>query len=178
MMTDSIFHGIFCLTNGSHLVNSKSTTSCSPAVENMVVSKIPIKIDFPSVLRLTDPFVRFTEELCLFLGFDRKVVDNVVLAVDEALVNAIRHGNKNNPSLTTTIEFYPQEDGLKIVIQDQGEGFSPDEVGDPLHEENLLRRGGRGVFLMQKLVESAVFSPTESGMCVTLFVSYDFEPAS
>ena len=142
----------------------------------MVISKKPIKIEFPSILQLTDPFVRFTEELCIYLRFERRVIDNIVLAVDEALVNAIRHGNHNNPELTTTIEFFPAKEGLTITITDHGDGFDLNKIGNPLDEENLLRRGGRGVFLIQKLVEKANFIFTNPGTKVIMFVSYEFNP--
>jgi len=143
----------------------------------MVVSKKPLKISFPSILELTDPFVRFTEELCTYLEFDQHVVDNIVLSVDEALVNAIRHGNQNDPTTVVNLEFHLLKKGLKIKIIDRGRGFSPDEVGDPLSEENILKKGGRGVFLMRSLMEKVEFKRLDPGMCVTLYIGYNYQPS-
>ncbi|OQY28238.1 MAG: hypothetical protein B6244_07910 [Candidatus Cloacimonetes bacterium 4572_55] len=139
-----------------------------------ITEQHPIKVSFPSMIELTDPFVRFTEELCLFLKFDRQIVDNVALAVDEALVNAIRHGNKNNPNLCSTIEFFVLKEGLKIVISDHGEGFDMNGIADPLHEDNLLKKGGRGIFLMKSLIGKVDFLFDRSGTKVIFFISYDF----
>lgn len=142
----------------------------------MIITQNPIVISFPSILELTDPFVRFTEELCVYLEFERQIVDNVVLAIDEALVNAIRHGNKNDPALYATLEFHMLQEGLKIIVADLGSGFSLDDLADPLDAENLLKRGGRGVFLMKSLMESVEFSFNNPGTKVSLFVSYNYKP--
>ncbi len=144
----------------------------------MIITKKPLVISFPSIVELTYSFVRFTEEFCRDLGFEQQVIDNVVLSVDEALANAIKHGNRYNPEIYVRLEFDAQPDGLTIRITDQGSGFSLDEVQDPLKDENLLKKGGRGVFLMHSLIEKVDYIPLNPGMCVQLYISYQFKPRS
>ena len=64
-------------------------------------------------------------------GYKREAVFAVRLALDEALVNAVKHGNQNDPTKTVYIEFVIDQDHMVIQIEDQGEGFIPEELPDP-----------------------------------------------
>lgn len=90
----------------------------------------------------------------------------VRLALDEALANAIRHGNKSDESKTVTIEFTVDDDEIRITICDQGPGFHPDQIPDPTLDENLERPCGRGVMLMRAYMTEVFFN--DSGNCVTM----------
>jgi len=80
------------------------------------------------------------------------------LALREALNNALRHGNKMDPSkkIHFSYSLNPQQ-GLWVMIRDEGSGFNPDVVPDPTQPENLDRTGGRGVFLMRNLMDEVEF---------------------
>lgn len=80
------------------------------------------------------------------------------LAMREALNNALRHGNKMDPSKKIHFSYScsPQK-GLWVMIRDEGVGFNPDVVPDPTEPENLDRTGGRGVFLMRNLMDEVEF---------------------
>lgn len=80
------------------------------------------------------------------------------LALREALNNALRHGNKLDPSKKIHFSYScdPQQ-GLWVMIRDEGVGFNPDAVPDPTQPENLDRTGGRGVFLMRNLMDEVEF---------------------
>src|SRR5690349_7258912 len=71
------------------------------------------------------------------------------LAPEEAIVNGIKHGNRNDVSKDVRIRYQITDAQFLIEIQDEGRGFDPDGVPDPLAPENLQRHGGRGVFLMR-----------------------------
>ncbi len=82
---------------------------------------------------------------------------NIPLVCDEAITNAVVHGNKSNPEKKVNIQIYLSHSRFRMRIRDQGEGFVPEEVADPLAEENLLRSSGRGIFLMRNIMDSVQY---------------------
>ena len=100
------------------------------------------------------------------LRFEDRDVFGIRLALEEALVNAIKHGNQMDPSKTVRIMFRAGFQKVRIEIEDQGEGFHPAEVPDPTADENLERPCGRGIMLMRAFMTSITYNP--SGNCVIL----------
>jgi serine/threonine-protein kinase RsbW len=100
------------------------------------------------------------------LDYTEQVLFGVRLALEEALVNAIRHGHHNDLSKTVHVRFQATDEQLLVEIQDEGPGFDPEGVPDPLSPENLERPGGRGVFLMRHYMTWVSFN--ELGNCVTM----------
>lgn len=88
------------------------------------------------------------------------------LAVEEALVNAIKHGNGSDPSKKVRIEYEIDSDKVRIRIEDEGPGFDPEDVPDPTDPEFLERPCGRGLMLMRHYMSHVVFS--ERGNCVEM----------
>lgn len=90
-------------------------------------------------------------------GLDEDQTHWVGVAVRESVINAIKHGNRHDSSKHVTIEFafVPSDDSTALVIRvvDEGEGFEPEEVGDPLAPENLLKSSGRGIFFMRSFMD-------------------------
>lgn len=82
----------------------------------------------------------------------------IKLALDEAMINAIKHGNKLCPDKRVTIEATVSDELADIVIYDQGDGFLRDEVPDPTLDENLEKAGGRGILLIEAYMTSAQWS--------------------
>lgn len=80
------------------------------------------------------------------------------LAVEEALVNAIRHGNGNDPAKQVTLKYYISARRVAIAIADQGSGFCPSELPDCTLDENLDKPHGRGVMLMKAYMTSVCYS--------------------
>ena len=99
-------------------------------------------------------------------GFNEQACFGIRLAVDEALANAILHGNGNDPQKTIEIHYSITLHETRISITDQGRGFVPDELPDPTADENLQNASGRGVMLMQAYMTEVCFNDT--GNCVTL----------
>ncbi len=89
--------------------------------------------------------------------FDEEIQEQINLAAIEAGTNAIKHGNREDPSKRTIMQFLLDEDKLTIVIQDEGEGFTRKEVADPLDPENLLKSSGRGLFLMEACMDAVTY---------------------
>lgn len=86
-------------------------------------------------------------------GFDEDAMHRIGIALREAMVNAVVHGNKYNAHKKVRLSASVEENGLKIVIMDEGTGFEMTKVPDPLAKENLLKESGRGILLMQAFVD-------------------------
>jgi serine/threonine-protein kinase RsbW len=88
---------------------------------------------------------------------------NVMIAVTEAVNNAIIHGNKLCKDKEVLFNIQADSDKITITVQDEGEGFDPDLVDDCLVPENLMKDGGRGVFIIKELMDEVEFIDTGSG---------------
>jgi serine/threonine-protein kinase RsbW len=98
--------------------------------------------------------------------FDQADQFAIKLALEECLVNAIKHGNENDRSKTVKICYEIDNDRASFCISDQGEGFCPDDVPDPTADENIERPCGRGLMLMRTYMDEVTWS--EKGTCVHL----------
>jgi len=87
------------------------------------------------------------------LGLDDDDLYRVGIAIRESMVNAVVHGNRYNSRKKVHLKVVRTADSLTIVVGDEGEGFDPNAVPDPLAGENLLRGSGRGVMLMQSFMD-------------------------
>ena len=105
--------------------------------------------------------------------FTEDIQEQINLAVIEAGTNAIKHGNKENPTKKATLEFTLAQDKLEIVIEDEGDGFTRKEVADPLDPENLLKSSGRGLFLMEACMDSVTY---ENNGTIIKMVKYKETP--
>ncbi len=96
-------------------------------------------------------------DLQLALGFDDEFYARLMLTVSEAATNAVVHGNDLDASKKATIIAEVSDSELIFTTTDEGEGFVPDDVPNPLDEENLLKPSGRGVFLMQEYADGVEY---------------------
>lgn len=90
----------------------------------------------------------------------------LLVAVTEAVNNAIAHGNRKDKAKRVHITCTATKRSVAVSVRDEGEGFNPSILPDPLHADNLLRDSGRGVFLMRQLVDSVTYN--QKGTTVTL----------
>jgi len=79
------------------------------------------------------------------------------LAVREAVANAIKHGNGSDPTKQVEVEVRVDDGNVEVAVRDEGHGFDPSTVADPLAPENLLRPGGRGIFYMRSLMDKVEY---------------------
>lgn len=101
------------------------------------------------------------------LDFHNDEFARIMLALSEAVTNAIVHGNKEDESKTVTIRSRLENKGrLKISVEDEGEGFDMEELPDPLKDENLLKEGGRGVYLIEQYTDGMAYN--EKGTRITM----------
>jgi serine/threonine-protein kinase RsbW len=96
-------------------------------------------------------------------GFDEEEVMKISMAVREAAVNAVLHGNAYDPRKKITLAFERTTRDLVITIRDQGKGLDLSKVPDPLAPENLLKTSGRGIFLIRSFMDVVEIHPSQSG---------------
>lgn len=92
--------------------------------------------------------------------------DNLSIAVTEAVGNAIVHGNKKDPKKKVYITFQIDKDEIKVSVRDEGEGFNPDELSDPLDPKNILKDSGRGIFILKSLMDDVYFTFSPKGTTI------------
>ena len=97
------------------------------------------------------------ERELVFYQFAAVEIFSIKLAVQEALVNAIKHGNRMDPDKKVFIRYRISSERFDIHVVDQGRGFNPDKVPDAVAEENLERSSGRGLLLMRHYMTAVVF---------------------
>ncbi|MCB0724592.1 MAG: ATP-binding protein [Ignavibacteriae bacterium] len=95
---------------------------------------------------------------------------NLQIAVSEALVNAIVHGNKENPSKKVHVIINYDKDMIEVKVKDEGDGFDISMLPDPTNEENLLKESGRGVYIIMSLVDEFSFDSNDSGTEMSLVI--------
>jgi serine/threonine-protein kinase RsbW len=92
-------------------------------------------------------------------GFKTREIFGIRLSVDEAVANAIKHGNQFDPEKVVRVAFQLNEYGVRIEVEDQGPGFHPEDVPDPTDDENLEKPSGRGLMLMREFMTRIEYSP-------------------
>ena len=108
------------------------------------------------------------EKLTQAAGMDEDESFRVVMAVREAAVNAVLHGNGYDPEKQISVSLENTGKSLVIVIADEGEGLDPEKLPDPLAPENLLRGTGRGIFLIRSFLDEVHFRQLHPGTELTL----------
>lgn len=102
-------------------------------------------------------------DLCRRAGCATDVEYWLVTAVREAVANAVRHGNRQDPSRKVKLEYRVENSTIRICVEDEGDGFDPADVPDPTDPANLLRPSGRGIFYMRQFMDRVDFSQTPGG---------------
>ncbi|HEY6805078.1 MAG TPA: ATP-binding protein [Pyrinomonadaceae bacterium] len=127
-----------------------------PAVLPQVHEKI--EFELPSDLSLMDGVLEYLQERVSKLGLIKPERSNLFIALDEAFVNAVKHGNKNNPNklLRITAELSAKE--ASFTVEDEGEGFDIGKIPDPCDPANLFRTSGRGVLLIYNIMDEVEYN--------------------
>ena len=99
-------------------------------------------------------------------GWPMRDVFGVRLALEEAMVNAIKHGNRMEPDKQVRIACELTADEITVVIEDQGDGFKLEDVPDPTEDENLENPGGRGIMLIRSFMNAVAYN--DRGNCLTM----------
>lgn len=132
-----------------------------------------VRIELPSSFELLDLVQIVSDRMTTIAGLEDDAMHWVSVAVRESVINAIKHGNKEDRGKHVTVEFLlkPRRDPNEFVVEvlDEGEGFDPDHVANPLAVENVLKSSGRGIFFMRSFMDDvSITRRPEGGMSVRM----------
>ena len=132
-----------------------------------------VKLQIHSTFDMLDFVQLVSDRMAQMGGLDEDAIHWIGVAVRESVINAIKHGNREDLHKLVTVEFTftpvsaPEE--LVVRVLDQGEGFEPEEIADPLAPENLLKASGRGIFFMRSFMDDVTIRrASEGGMEVRM----------
>lgn len=111
---------------------------------------------------------KFSFKICQLCGFESEQCDNMAIALTELAINAIMHGNKEDKRKKVTFHADLKDDRLEVSILDEGSGFDPEKLPNPTNPQNIWKEHGRGIFLVQNLIDKVDFQITSKGMKITL----------
>ena len=128
-----------------------------------------VRLDIASRLDMLDMVQTVLSHLAGVVGFDEESVHYMTVALRESVVNAIRHGNRGDERRRVNIEFVVGDGSLEVRVLDEGAGFDPGSIPDPLAEANLLKPDGRGIFFMRSFMDAVEYSfPPGGGTMVRM----------
>lgn len=132
-----------------------------------------IRLELPSSFEWLDLVQVLSERIAVLAGLDEEGTQWVSVAVRESVINAIKHGNKEDITKPVTIEFTlaPRQkaEELTVRVLDEGEGFDPEAIADPREPENILKSSGRGIFFMRSFMDDvSIERRPEGGMQVRM----------
>ena len=132
-----------------------------------------VRLQIHSNFEMLDFVQVISDRMGQLAGLDEDAIHWIGVAVRESVINAIKHGNREDYGKLVTVEFgmAPTVDPNELVVRvlDQGEGFDPEEVADPLAPENILKSSGRGIFFMRNFMDDVTLRRrAEGGMEVRM----------
>ena len=126
-----------------------------------------VRLEFTSAFEMLDFVQVVSDHMGRGVGLDDDAVHWVGVAIRESVINAIKHGNRNDATKSVFVEFEttspPEPPGLLIRVRDQGEGFDPESLANPLDPENLLKASGRGIFLIRNFMDDVQLQRAPEG---------------
>jgi serine/threonine-protein kinase RsbW len=142
-----------------------------------------VSYTFESTLETINNAEEQASRIAAAAGFGEDDIISISMAVREATVNAVLHGNAYDPGKKVTLSFEQDDKNFTILVRDQGKGVDVDAIPDPLAPENLLKQSGRGIFLMRSLMDEVQIKASATGTEVKLIKHFhgkagDFQEAS
>lgn len=137
---------------------------------NPVSEPVPVRrsLKLTSTMESVGEVEAAAEKMAAEAGLDEDERFHVTMAVREAVVNAVLHGNEYDAARHIAVGLENNGHDLVFTIADEGKGFNPESVPDPLAPENLLRGTGRGIFLIRSLMDEVHFRQLHPGTELTL----------
>lgn len=129
----------------------------------VVIDSLSIPSDFSSISKVE----MLIDDVCSRLSVNEEYYGNVLIAVTEAVNNAILHGNRQSSELNVDVKVGDKEQDFCFRVKDYGDGFDYNNLPDPTAPENIEREDGRGIFLMKSLSEEVEFC--DGGSCVDIY---------
>jgi serine/threonine-protein kinase RsbW len=132
-----------------------------------------VRLDFGSSLEILDLVQAVSVHMGRMAGLDDVALHWVSVAVRESVINAVKHGNCNDAHKRVRLEFSlltGQPAGVRIAVRDEGCGFDPAVLPDPLAPENILKASGRGIFLIRNFMDELDIAQTPEGATEVVMV--------
>jgi serine/threonine-protein kinase RsbW len=141
-----------------------------------IIDEINLKITGRT--KYIDIVQSIAEKLFEVLGFDYDRIYWMSIALREAVNNAIKHGNKEDPEKNVTIDFQVFSDKLKILVGDEGKGFDANKIPDPTTNDNIMKAGGRGLFFIKSFMDELeiIHSDEKTGTQIALIKYKEKKP--
>jgi serine/threonine-protein kinase RsbW len=139
----------------------------------MIAGPASVRLDFGSTFEMLDFVQVVSDHIGRLSGLDEDSVHWLGVAIRESVINAIKHGNALDEAKRVHVEFTPLDTdatpGLSVRVRDEGAGFDPANLPDPLAPDNLLKSSGRGIFLIRSFMDHVDLRPApEGGMEVVM----------
>jgi len=131
-----------------------------------------VALSIASKLELVEMVELVARSVTAKMGFDEDDSTWIELAIREAVVNGILHGNQYSADKRIDIQFHVEPEAMAVYVRDHGQGFDPTRLPDPLVEENLLKPSNRGIFLIRTLMDEVQYSAHPEGGCVVRMKKY------
>jgi len=145
----------------------RSSAACQPVAARMLKRGGTVRLQIHSNFDMVDFVQVVSDRIGQLAGLDEDTVHWIGVAVRESVINAIKHGNREDYGKIVTVEFtvtpVAEPNELVVRVVDQGEGFEPDAVADPLAPENILKSSGRGIFFMRSFMDDVVLQRGAQG---------------
>src|SRR5579864_851774 len=153
-----------CEADGRRLRDFSFANSLKPSL--MAGDRFSYRLD--STLETVDSAEQTASRIATDSGFGDDEVMQIAMAVREAAVNAVLHGNAYDPEKKVELEFERTPHDLVITVRDQGRGMDLSKIPDPLAPENLLKTSGRGIFLIRSFMDVVEIHPSQTGTEIKL----------
>jgi serine/threonine-protein kinase RsbW len=128
-----------------------------------------VRIDISSRFEMLEMVQTVLTHVTGMLRLDDDAAHYVSVAIRESVVNAIKHGNRGDAAKRVAVEFLLHPGALEVTVQDEGTGFDPAGVPNPLADENLLKADGRGIFFMRSFMDEVSYAfPARGGTVVRM----------
>lgn len=126
-----------------------------------------VRLEFSGAFDMLDFVQVISDHMSREAGLDDESTHWVSVAVRECVINAIKHGNQNDVNKRVFVEFltdrYREIPELTVAVRDEGDGFDPESLADPLAPENLLKTSGRGIFLIRSFMDDVQLTRIPDG---------------
>ena len=122
-----------------------------------------LELSIESKIEFVDMVSSVVKSVSTKMGFEEDDTNWIELAIHEAVINAITHGNKHAEDKQVDVKFVLEPEALTIYVRDRGDGFDPNQLPDPTDADNLLKPSGRGIFYMRTFMDEVEHSSHPEG---------------
>ena len=130
-------------------------STLTPPINNTI--EMLERLSFASKVENINLVEKLVDDICAKHEVNEDNYGNVLIAITEAVNNAIHHGNKSNPLAEVKVSYDIKGNELIFIVEDEGPGFDYDSLPDPTDPKNIEKPHGRGVFLMKNLSDKITF---------------------